>query len=309
MLLVLALGGNALGNNPQEQLQIVKNTAHSIVKLVKQGHKVAIVHGNGPQVGMINLSFEEASKCNSKVPTVPFPECGAMSQGYIGYHLQLAIDNELRKENLNHNCSSIITQVLVDSNDEAFKNPTKPIGGFYTEEEKIKLEQEKNYVMKSDAGRGYRRVIASPKPQKIVELPVIDTLLKQNNIVICCGGGGIPVINTNEGYQGVDAVIDKDFAASLLANELNADAFIILTAVNRVMINFNKPNQEELISLNSKKAYQYIDEGHFAPGSMLPKVQACLSFVNKRQDKRAIIAALENVDLALVGENGTEIVY
>ncbi len=297
--IVVALGGNALGNSPTSQLEIVKETAKPLVDLISDGHEVIIVHGNGPQVGMINLAMSEVE--------MPFPECGAMSQGYIGYHLQNAIQHELKTREINKTCACIVTQVLVDHNDEAFKNPTKPIGKFYTEEEAKKIADSKNVVFKEDAGRGYREVVASPKPKKIIEENVIQAVLDSGNVVICCGGGGIPVIEQAGLLQGVNAVIDKDFASELVAERFNADYLFILTAVERVAINFGKENQEDLESLTIERAEKLIAEGQFAPGSMLPKVEACLKFANKNPNNVAIIASLEKAKLALKGESGTKI--
>ena len=243
--IVIALGGNALGKSPKEQLELVKETAKSIVDLVEEGNNVVVSHGNGPQVGMINLAMEESHK-NINSPEMPFAECGAMSQGYIGYHLQQSIQKELAKRNINKNCATIITQVEVDKNDKAFENPTKPIGSFYTEEEAKAISEEKGYVMKEDAGRGYRRVVASPKPVEIVEQDAINSLVDANKIVICCGGGGIPVTLQGDHLKGASAVIDKDFASCLLAKELDADMLIILTAVEKVAVNFGKENEKWL---------------------------------------------------------------
>lgn len=307
--IVIALGGNALGNNPEEQLELVKNTAKSIVDLVKEGHEIMIGHGNGPQVGMINLAMEYASQGDVKTPAMPFPECGAMSQGYIGYHLQQAIGNVLREEGIQKNCVTIVTQVVVDENDPAFKNPTKPIGSFYTKEEAEKIEKEKGYTFVEDAGRGYRRVVASPKPIEIVECKTVERIAADGNIVITVGGGGVPVIKTEAGeLKGVPAVIDKDSSSAKLAQDIAADMLIILTAVEKVAINFNKPNQQELSSMTLEECDRYISEGHFAKGSMLPKVEACKKFVaESRKDAVAIITSLEKAAEAIKGETGTVI--
>ncbi|GAA0079051.1 carbamate kinase [Clostridium sp. CTA-5] len=295
--LVIALGGNALGNSHKEQLTLVKDTAKTIVDLILEGYKVIVTHGNGPQVGMINLAMEEFN--------MPFPECGAMSQGYIGYHLQQAIKQELKNRNLNKNVVSLITQVVVDENDNAFKNPTKPIGSFYKKEEADKLAKESGFTFKEDAGRGYRRVVPSPNPKKIVEIDVIKELLENDNVVIAVGGGGIPVIEKENGYEGIAAVIDKDKSAAKLANDLKAEMLVILTAVDRVCINFNKPNQKEISKMNCLEAKKYIEEGQFAPGSMLPKVEACLEFVNLNKDSLALITSLNKAKDALKGLTGT----
>ena len=301
--IVIALGGNALGNTPEEQLELVKNTAKSIVSLAAEGHNVIVSHGNGPQVGMINLAMDTAYK-TVKSPEMPFAECGAMSEGYIGYHLQQSIINELKQRNIKRSCVSVITQTLVDANDKAFENPTKPIGSFYSKEEALKLEKEKGFQMKEDAGRGYRRVIASPKPLKIIELEAINTLNENGSIVIACGGGGIPVIETSEGYKGVAAVIDKDRTSACLAKDLKADILLILTAVENVCLNYNKPNEKALTSLTVMEAKKYIEAGEFAAGSMLPKIEACLDFVQNSEHK-AIITSLEKAKEALEGKAGT----
>ena len=253
--LVIALGGNALGNNPEEQLELVKQTAKTIVDLSEEGYNVIVGHGNGPQVGMINLAMDFASNNGANTPSMPFAECGSMSQGYIGYHLQQSIKNELDSRKLNKNVATIVTQVVVDENDEAFKTLTKPIGMFYTKEEAEKISSEKGFTFIEDAGRGYRRVVASPQPQRIVELETVKQLFDNGTIVITVGGGGIPVIEKEDGsLHGVDAVIDKDKSSAKLAKDLDAEMLVILTAVDRVCINFNKPNQEELASINLEQA-------------------------------------------------------
>ncbi|CCY80123.1 carbamate kinase [Mycoplasma sp. CAG:877] len=301
--IVIALGGNALGKSPKEQLELVKETAKSIVDLVEEGNNVVVSHGNGPQVGMINLAMEESHK-NINSPEMPFAECGAMSQGYIGYHLQQSIQKELAKRNINKNCATIITQVEVDKNDKAFENPTKPIGSFYTEEEAKAISEEKGYVMKEDAGRGYRRVVASPKPIKIVEIMTIHDLIEKGNIVIACGGGGIPVVKGKDGYEGVDAVIDKDRTSARLALELNADVLLILTAVEQVYINYKQENEQGLSSLTIEEAMDLIKNKEVAEGSMLPKVEACCEFA-KDSNGYALITSLEKAKAALAGQTGT----
>ena len=308
--ILIALGGNALGNSPQEQQEMIEKSAPSLVGLIKQGHEIIISHGNGPQVGMINLAFETASKYTDKIPKFQLPECTAMSQGYIGFHLQKGIKKELRNENMPWKVASVITQVIVDKNDEAFKNPTKPIGSFYTEEESKKMmEEDSTLIMKEDSGRGYRQLVASPKPVGIVERDSILNLLDDEFIVIACGGGGIPVVLDDKGdYKSVSAVIDKDFASAKLAELVNADYLFILTAVDRVAINFGKPNQKEIVEMSIDEAIKYCDEGQFAPGSMLPKVQAAMNFVSSKNGRKSIIASLENAPLAMSGESGT-IIY
>jgi len=298
--IVVALGGNALGKTPQEQLQLVKNTAKPLVDLIADGHELIIAHGNGPQVGMINLNMESAN--------MPFPECGAMSQGYIGYHLQNAIRAELLGRKINKNVATIVTQVQVDKEDQAFVNPTKPIGSFYTKEEADALVAEKGFTVKEDAGRGWRRVVASPKPVDVIEKDVVKTLVEAGSVVITVGGGGIPVIAEGNELTGVPAVIDKDFASAKIAEILDADYLFILTAVDRVSINFGKPEQVDLEQINIEEANKYIEEGHFAPGSMLPKVQACMAFAESKEGRTAVIASLEKAEAALKGESGTKVV-
>jgi len=302
--LVIALGGNALGNTPEEQLELVQNTASTIVDLVEEGYDVIVGHGNGPQVGMINLAMEFAANNGAKTPSMPFPECGAMSQGYIGYHLQQAIQRELKRRGVSKECAAVVTQVVVDPKDSAFQKPTKPIGSFYNEADAKAIAAEKGYTFVEDAGRGYRRVVPSPKPCKIVELNVVESLVKAGAIVITVGGGGVPVIENSDGYEGVAAVIDKDRSCSKLALDIHADMLVILTAVDRVCINFNKPDQKELAEITVDEAKQYITEGHFAPGSMLPKVEACIDYVTASGGK-ALITSLEKAKAALRGETGT----
>ena len=304
--IVVALGGNALGNTPEEQLELVRHTAKTIVDLSEAGYEVIVGHGNGPQVGMINLAMEFSSTKGGNTPYMPFPECGAMSQGYIGYHLQQAIQRELKARNLQKECASVITQVVVDANDPGFKNPTKPVGSFYSKEEADKIAKEKGFIFVEDSGRGYRRVVPSPIPKRIVELKVVEQLVKNGDIVITVGGGGIPVVETADGLQGVAAVIDKDRSSALLAQDIGADMLIILTAVDRVCINYNKPDQKELPTMNLAEAEQYIAEKQFAPGSMLPKVQSCMEFVkNNTNGGTALITSLQKAALALKGETGT----
>lgn len=303
--LVVALGGNALGKTPEEQLNLVKNTAKSIVDLVSEGHNVVVSHGNGPQVGMINLAFDYSHEKGSGTPEMPFPECGAMSQGYIGYHLQQAIQTELKARNINKNCAAIVTQVEVDKNDPAFNKPEKPVGMFYSKEEAEKIEQEKGYTFTEDSGRGYRRVVPSPKPIKIVELGLIKDLLNSGNIVIAAGGGGIPVIKKENTYEGVPAVIDKDRTSSLLARELNADILLILTTVETVCLKFNTKDQTNIRNINIEEAEKYINDGEFAKGSMLPKVESCIDFVKYNENKLGIITSLECAKEALLDKTGT----
>lgn len=302
--LVIALGGNALGNTPEEQLELVTRTAESIVDLSEE-YDLAVGHGNGPQVGMINNAFEYAALNGAGTPAMPFPECGAMSQGYIGYHLQQSIRNELKKRGIEKNVASVLTQVLVDENDEAFKNPTKPIGAFLTKEASEEIAKEKGYTFVEDAGRGYRRVVASPLPKEIVELDVVNNLIENNNIVITVGGGGIPVVEKEDKLEGIPAVIDKDRSSALLAQELKADMLVILTAVDQVMINFGKENEEAIKEMTIEEANKYIGEEQFAKGSMLPKVEACMEFVENTENGVALITSLEKAAEALKGQTGT----
>lgn len=306
--LVIALGGNALGKTPEEQLALVKETAKPIVDLVEEGYEVIIGHGNGPQVGMINLAMEYSANNGGKTPYMPFPECGAMSQGYIGYHLQQAIQQELKARGIQKECATVVTQVVVDKDDPGFRNPTKPVGSFYSKEEADQIVKEKGFTFVEDAGRGWRRVVPSPIPKRIVELNVVEQLVQAGDIVITVGGGGIPVIETEEGLKGVAAVIDKDRASSLLALDMHADMLVILTAVDRVCINFNKPDQKELAGMNLEECRKYIEEKQFAPGSMLPKVQSCMEFVEKSErGGTALITSLHRAKEALQGETGTVI--
>lgn len=306
MKIVIALGGNALGNNPKEQLELVKNTAIPLVDLIETGHQLVIAHGNGPQVGMINLAMDSANKY-IQTPEMPLPECGAMSQGYIGYHLQNAIKEELKNRKIEKEVVALVTQVVVDENDPSFLNPSKPIGSFYSEEEAKQASLEKGFTMIEDSGRGYRRVVPSPKPVDVVEKNVVKTLVNNGVVVITVGGGGIPVIRKGNALISVSAVIDKDFASAKIAELLDADYLFILTAVDRVMINYNKPNQKSLTSISVAEAENYITEGHFAPGSMLPKVEAAINFVRNNPDRISVIAALENAKAAIDGLSGTKI--
>lgn len=301
--IVIALGGNALGNTPYEQLALVTETAKPIVDLIEQGNEVIIAHGNGPQVGMINLGMGTAAEAKAIKSDMPFPECGAMSQGYIGYHLQNAIGNELASRGIEKDVATVVTQVLVDESDPAFQNPTKPIGSFYDKETAERIAAEKGYTMVEDAGRGYRQVVPSPKPIDVIEKNTVNALISSGCVVITVGGGGIPVVRKDGKLYGTPAVIDKDFASAKLAELVKADALVILTAVDRVCINWGKPNQESLAEMTIAEAEKYCDEGHFAPGSMLPKVKAAISFA--QAGGQAIIASLENAGAAVKGESGT----
>lgn len=304
--IVIALGGNALGDTALEQLKLVEETAKPIVDLIEDGNQVIIAHGNGPQVGMINLGMNFAFEQGKVKGEMPFPECGAMSQGYIGYHLQNAIGNELKKRGIKKDVACVVTQVVVDEKDEAFNKPTKPVGAFYDKATADKMAAEKGWTFVEDAGRGYRRVVASPKPVDVAEKNIVNDLVNAGHVVITVGGGGIPVIDRSGKLVGVPAVIDKDFASAKLAEIVKADALFILTAVERVCINYGKPDQKQLESMNLADCEKYIGENQFAPGSMLPKVQACMSFA--KTGGEAIIADLKNAKLALQGKSGTKIV-
>lgn len=306
--IVVALGGNALGNTPFEQLEKVKIAADIISDLVKEGNDVIIGHGNGPQVGMINLAMDYSANGKEKTPLMPLVECGAMSQGYIGYHLQQALGQAFKEKGINKTAVSVITQVEVAEDDKAFENPTKPVGMFYTKEKAEELERENGFTFVEDSGRGYRKVVPSPKPLHIVEIDAINKMVEAELTVITVGGGGIPVVNKNGRLVGVDAVIDKDKSSAELASELNADFLLILTAVDKVCINFNKPDQKELDQITVEEANKYIAEGQFAKGSMLPKVEACLDFVKGGDDRCAIITLLEKASDAVKGLTGTKIV-
>ncbi|MFU7515087.1 carbamate kinase [Clostridium sp. HCS.1] len=304
--IVIALGGNALGNNLEEQMTAVKSTAKSIVDLIEEGHDVVISHGNGPQVGMINLAMDALTKSDRKYSSIPMSVCVAMSQGYVGYDLQNALREELLNRNINKPVATIITQVEVDKNDKAFKNPTKPIGSFMTKEEAdILISKGVNVI--EDAGRGYRRVVASPKPKSIVEIEVVKTLVESGSIVVACGGGGIPVMKEGNHLRGASAVIDKDFASATLAKELEADFLIILTAVEKAAINYGKENEKWLDNVSVVEMKKYVEEGHFAPGSMRPKVEAGIEFAEYKEGNIALITLLEKAKDGILGETGTRI--
>ena len=303
---VIALGGNALGNTPQEQLTLVRNTAKHIVDMIEDGANVVVSHGNGPQVGMINNAFAYAAANDDKTPDMPFPEAGAMSQGYIGYQLSQAILNELKRRDIMRSTACIVTETVVDEDDLAFQNPTKPVGAFMDEETAKAKAEAMNITVKEDAGRGWRQVVASPIPKRIVEFDAVRDLVEDGYVVVSTGGGGVPVFETENGYVGTPAVIDKDRSSAKLAADFGADMLVILTAVEKVCINFNKPNQKELAEMNVEEAKQYIAEGHFAPGSMLPKVEACLDFVqNNKSGGTALITSLKRAKEALSGATGT----
>lgn len=305
--IVVALGGNALGKNLPEQMTAVKHTSKAIVDLIAEGNEVIVAHGNGPQVGMIQEAMTQLTRSDpEKYIPCPLSVCVAMSQGYIGYDLQNAIREELTNRDIHHGVTTVLTQVEVDPNDPAFEHPTKPIGAFMTKEEAGRMVAERGYTVVEDSGRGWRRVVASPKPQAIVELDTIRSLVEADHVVIACGGGGIPVYHT-EGHhlKGAAAVIDKDFAAARLAEQLDADALVILTAVEKVAIHFGKPDQTELDELTPETAQRYIEAGEFAPGSMLPKVQAALQFAQSGSGRMSLITELDRAADGIAGKTGT----
>lgn len=308
--IVIALGGNALqeGNGPataESQLAIVEKTSGYVADIVEAGYTVVMAHGNGPQVGRIVLQNEHSGDIT---PAMPFDVCGAMSQGMIGYHIQQALSKVLRNRGNAKDVVTVVTQVVVDKNDPAFKSPSKPIGPFYTEEVAKGLQAEKGWSVKEDAGRGWRRVVASPQPCEIVELNAVETLVEKGFVVVTVGGGGIPVIRKDNGdLEGTAAVIDKDLASEKLGEDLDAEVLLILTAVERVCINYGKPNQQELPALTVSEAQKLIGEGHFAPGSMLPKIEAALKFASSKAGRKCIITSLDKAVDALSGKAGTVI--
>lgn len=307
--IVVALGGNALSENGKasafEQQEVAKATASKLTSLILAGHEIVIVHGNGPQIG--NIILHEEAINTKEVPTMPMDTCSAMSQGQIGYWLQNAFYNYFSQNNIRESISTIVTQVLVDENDPAFKNPTKPIGPFYDENKAKELAETKGISVKEDAGRGWRKVVPSPKPKAIVELDIIKALISSGKIVIAAGGGGIPVIEKDDSLVGIEAVIDKDFAAAILADAIDADILLILTAVDFVKINFNQPDEFNIKEINLVQAKQYIEDGHFAPGSMLPKIEASVQFVEKQKNRVAIISSLADPLASISGNIGTAI--
>lgn len=304
--IVIALGGNALGNTLPEQMNAVKITAKAIIDLVEEGCEVIVAHGNGPQVGMINSAMAALSRENPKYTNTPLSVCVAMSQAYIGYDLQNAFREELFNRNIHDiPVTTLITQVRVDENDPAFSVPSKPIGEFMSREEAENAAEKYGYIVKEDAGRGYRRIVASPMPVEIVEIDAIRSLVDKGQLVIACGGGGIPVKKEGNHLKGASAVIDKDFASCLLAKELDADFLIILTAVEKVAIRFNTPNQEWLSDLSVEEAKMHIENKEFAPGSMLPKVMAALDFAQSKPGRKALITLLEKAKDGILGKTGT----
>ena len=307
MKIVIALGGNALGDNPAEQKELVKVPAEKVATLAKLGHTVVIGHGNGPQVGMIFNSFSDARKVNPKTPIIPFAEAGGMSQGYIGYHMLAAIQTELNKLNVNKNVAYFETITFVDAKDPAFNNPTKPVGPFYATLEEAKNSNPNSKIVE-DAGRGYRVVVPSPKPIDFLGIGAIKESIDNGTIAIVGGGGGIPAINENGVIKGLDGVIDKDFTCAKIAEKIDADVFVILTAVDHVYVNWGKPDQKGLEVASVSEMEEYISQNQFAPGSMLPKVQAAINFVKGKPGKKAIIADLKDIEKALEGKVGTTIV-
>ena len=307
--IVIALGGNALGKNLPEQMAAVKQTARAIADLIEEGHEVVVAHGNGPQVGMIQAAMTELTRSDpEKYIPCPLSVCVAMSQGYIGYDLQNALREELLDRGIVKGVSTVLTQVEVDPNDPAFQHPTKPIGSFMSREEAEKMVAERGYDVAEDAGRGYRRVVASPKPVSIVEIDSIRDMVEAGLVVVACGGGGIPVFRSQGHHlKGAAAVIDKDFASCVLAQQLDADYLVILTAVEKVAVNFGKPNQQWLDSLTPAQAREYMDQGQFAPGSMLPKVQAAVQFAESKPGRSALITLLEKARDGIAGQTGTSI--
>ena len=307
--IVVALGGNALGKNLPEQMQAVQVTSKAIVDLIEQGNEVVVVHGNGPQVGMIANAMTELTRSDpEKYIPCPLSVCGAMSQGYIGYDLQNALREEMERRGIDKGVATVLTQVEVDPADPAFENPTKPIGSFMSKEEAESLKESRGYDFVEDSGRGYRRVVASPRPKRIVELDTISSLVAANHVVIACGGGGIPVEPTgNPHLKGAAAVIDKDFAAELLAESLDADYLVILTAVEKVAVRFGKPDEEWLDDLTPERAHELADAGEFGKGSMEPKVLSAAAFAESKPGRSALITLLEKARDGIDGKTGTTI--
>lgn len=302
--IVIAFGGNALGDDPKEQQLLIKKAVQNIIPLIKEGHEIIIGHGNGPQVGVINLAFEDSYE-NEDIPYMPLPECTAMSQGYIGYHLQKGLRKALLEENFEKKVVTIVTQVLVDRGDPSFQNPTKPIGPFYTKEEADKFMSLSNETYIEDSGRGYRKVVASPKPIDVVEIQTIEDLLASGHVVIAGGGGGIPVYQDK--LESANAVVDKDLLCSLMATKLKADLLVILTNVKQVQINYNMLEAENLGITTVDEMRKHIADNQFAKGSMLPKIEASIQFVEATGNK-AIVTDLNNLQGALQGKEATIIV-
>lgn len=307
--IVIALGGNAIQSgdaSAEAQQHALEKTAKQLVEFVENDIEIIITHGNGPQVGNILLQQKEAD--SEKNPAMPLDTCGAMSEGMIGYWMQRAMDKELKEKGIKKDVGTIVTQVVVDKDDPAFENPTKPIGPFYSEEEAKRLMEKSNIIFKEDAGRGFRRVVPSPKPVRIQEYKMIQKLVDSGDIVIAVGGGGIPVVEEGNDLKGVEAVIDKDFASQKLAELVDADVLLILTAVDSVYVDYNKPTQKALKNVSPEEMRTYIREGQFAPGSMLPKIEAAINFASSKPGRRTIITSLEKAYEALKGEAGTTVI-
>ena len=305
--IVVALGHKALGTTLPEQKSAVKRSAEVLADIVEEGYQLAVCHSNAPQVGMIHTAMNEFGKKHPDYTEAPMSVCSAMSQGYIGYHLQNAIGNELASRGMNKDVATVVTQVLVDEADPAFQHPTKPVGAFYDKETADRIAAEKGYTMVEDAGRGYRQVVPSPKPIDVIEKNTVKALVDNGTVVITVGGGGIPVVRRDGKFYGTPAVIDKDFASAKLAELLDADMLVILTAVEKVAINFGKPDQKGLDTLTPDEARKYIDEKQFAPGSMLPKVQAAMSFAESKPGRVALITLLEKAAEGIEGKTGTRV--
>lgn len=304
---VVALGGNALGSSLPEQMAAVRYTSRAIADLIGRGYQVILSHGNGPQVGMIHGAMSEVHRLDGRYPLLPLSVCVAMSQSYIGYDLQNALREELLDRGIPRPVSTVITQVLVDPQDPAFLNPTKPIGRFMEKEEALRLAAEKGYTVTQDSGRGWRRVVASPRPLDIVEIETVRTLADAGQVVIACGGGGIPVIRQGNHLKGVSAVIDKDFCSARLAELVNADDLVLLTSVEKIALYFGTPRQRWLSDVTAEQARRYAEEGHFAPGSMLPKVQAAVQFASSGPGRSALITLLDRAGDGILGKTGTRI--
>lgn len=307
--IVVALGGNAiLSDDPtaSAQMEALRYTSEKLVHLIKEDYELIVSHGNGPQVG--NLFLQQVAGESESNPVLPLDSLVAMTQGSIGYWLQNTLKEALMQEGIDKQVAALVTQVVVDENDPAFENLTKPVGPFLSKEEADKASKETGDLYVEDAGRGYRRVVASPKPEAIIEFPVIRDLINNDVVTISAGGGGVPVIETEKGYQGVEAVVDKDFASAKLAEQVEADYLLILTGVDNVYINYNEPNQEKLEEVTVSQLKQWIEEEQFAPGSMLPKIEAAISFVENRPGAKTVITSLENVNNFFEGGSATVVV-
>ncbi len=306
--IVVALGGNALGETPASQIDVLRGVSRSLVDLVEQGNDVVVTHGNGPQVGMIKVATDYSARTSGETPEIPFPECGAMSQGYIGYQLVQAVDNEMAARGIGSRAVGVLTQTIVDQDDPSFQNPSKPVGAFLSENEAARKREQTGNVYVEDAGRGWRWVVPSPQPKEIAESGIVRTLVDQDVVVVASGGGGIPVVKSPNGLRGVPAVVDKDRSAALLAREVGADTLLILTAVDAVALDFNTDHQRSVDRMSVEEARRHMAEGQFAPGSMLPKVEACVDFVDSGEGRAAIITSPSHAAEALLGRAGTRIV-